>query len=459
MASVRSTVRSSQTQADDKLEAGLRGIELRTQNTKITVKDEDGKEVEPELYEHIPVDILSGDYSNDQINVLAQQIAFLQPKEYAKFYRFVFVKLDKYFSTVVYVTNRISQLNAGESIEKSVSRKNEAGRTVRVPIKLSRKDITHIKGCYSTALLRAKNLLRSSRKTVRVAAENALIGNNAPMFGNAIVKGLLANFQDEIFGTPKEIHKLIPEFKENEDFLATYLPHAAEGEFIKGTLSKIFHMITYHVKIAAFSQVELPFDASAVSSKLSLATEKELDQFLEQVTVAQTGFPDDIVQYLSGQRALFVHGANKSKDVNKGNTTLLESLQQGRQLNPREGKEAVDFSFDSFEASDITTIFHDVAVGKLPDRKTFGDLFTREEYARAEEFFGTLSKGREAEEDYQQLLEALIGESEALFVLAEDLSDRLEAVKGPVTAFKSAIKREKEKRKEAEARVVASKRK
>lgn len=444
----RQSARSSQSLDDIAKADALGKVELETSAQMLKLNAKDARLA----FETIPSDILSGPYEQSQINVLAKQIALLKPKEYGKFTRFVFNRLERYYIATLYVTNRVSQLQPREVLAKTIPSLNAAGRVVNKEISLKKSDIPYIRRCYLTALKRSKDLLRATKKTVRVSNPDVLSNIKQPMFGTQVVQQMLQRFQEQIFGSREELRALFPKFKidQGEDFLAQRLPHLAQGEYIKHTITDIFFILTYRTKIAALEQIDLGTSPEQFRRAVKSMSDEDIQDMAARIDVGRSSFPDDVAQFLrqsvSIRRYKLDSDGKLEKEPNNNVKYLLEkAMDDASRLKAQAAKvKPEEFSFADFNSNIVTRLLYNVSLTDVPDESEFGQVLSEDVYAGAAEFFGVISDVDS--EGYEQLKNELIREHEIVKEISSSLRARKEELAKPVASIKAAIDKELEAR-------------
>lgn len=429
MASQRSA-RSSETIVDQRQADALGEVVLETDARKLKLSEKEA----PMVFESIPVDILVGDYENIQISVLAKQIALLTPKDYAKFTRFAFGRLTKYFNSILYVSNRIAQLAAKQKLERTIPSVNDSGNQVNKLVSLQKSDITYMRKAYNIALKRVKDLLRSTKKTIRAVKAGEMANITQPMFGSSAVRELLTQFSGEIFGDDK--------------FVENNLPLAASGKFIKHSIMSILFMLTYRVKIAQLQQIELPYKPAKLRNDIKGMTDERIQELEDSIAVAQTGFSEDVANFLRGQPALHDYENQDgvlTKVVADGSLGIEDALRHAAELKAEiDKKDVEEFDLGNFNSYQVTRLLHNICVSDAPAASTYGDLFSKDEYAEARDYFAVIKNSES--EGFDELRRELMDEFAAINEVATALREEKERLKKPVTALQNIIEKEKESR-------------
>lgn len=433
MASPRSA-RSSETLNDLRQADALQTIVLQDDAGKLKLTGDDAALV----FQSIPADILSGDYSNDQIAVLAKQITLLPPKDYAKFTRFVFGRIEKYFDAILYVCNKIAQLKGKEVVQKVVLSTNERGQQVEKTITLHKSDIPYIKKSFKVALKRVKDLLRTTKKTIRAVKPGEMANVSQPMFGPAVVTGLLEQFGEQIFG--------------DASFVANNLPLASEGKFIKHSIMNILFMLTYRVKIEQLQTIadSVDYKPAQLRNDIKSWTDQQIEDLKERISIPDSGFPAEVAEYFRSQFAIHDYVEDEGSLTKVANTNGLnveDALANASEITAAIAKkEPEPFSLESFKSYQVTRLLHNLCVSDVPTKKVYGDRFSAAEYAEAADYFNVIKDSKNA--GFEDLRDRLMAESDAIDAIATQLREDKKNIEKPIKAYLTIIDKEEEHREE-----------
>lgn len=419
MAQVRK-VRSSVTQNDQSLLEGLKKIKMKP------IEQSKLKDDELQLaFREIPADILVGEYSVDQIKVLAKQIAILENTDYDRFSRYVFARLIKYYSAVLYVSNRLALLGPKEVIEKTVPRGNFVSS-----IRLTKADAKVIRRQYNVAVTRVANLLRSHKKTVRAGNTSSNVMSAA--FAAPFFSQMLVDYSDVIFS-------------QGYDFAGSF-PHAANGELILNSVMHLLYILAFKHKIAELENLQA-MSLSKLKTDIKSYTPQQLKQTYNSHSIGGTSFPPEIIQFLRQQIAIHTYVENKGKLQRVANrdqnlTTEL-SIYNAELLSAQlDNKESVGFSYESFANPQITRMEYAFTITdtKVP-KDEYRAVIDGPTLDRAYKFLATASNQQ------SPLYAEMLAEHEALKEYRAQLRARKVELAKPFEDVITLVKRQAESRK------------
>lgn len=433
MASRRSAASSGECKSSKSKVDNLLSITLNPDEAKLSSVSEGGKPSELSLaFNSVPVNILTGNYENARVRVLAKQLMYLTPKEYGKFSRFVFDRLARYFTAIVYVSNRVSELNPKEYIKKTIQSTTNTGNVRNKDVTLFKSDNSFMKNSYVVALKRAGVLLRSVRKSIRTNV-NQLSNVSQPMFACNTVVELFAQFPDDFFGGQAN---------------ANSLPLAREGKMLKLTIMSILFAAALRVKLSLIDDIQIKHKAAQLRKEIQSWSNEEIDKYESELLPAKSGFSPEVANFLRKRPALYNYANERNKLVKVKNTSKdnLEVVMQEAAAITAEikGEPLNEFDLEAFSSFTVTRMLHNICVLQAPQKTEFGSAFTDAQYREAAEFFDIIEGPDNAER--KRLIDDLFAEKDAVREIAASLNAEREEFRRQVNPLLAVIRSTNEKR-------------